>query len=125
MFVFPGTTTAFNGNSDTAIRAGYVYVTDSDYQQLCDGFMVWQDGVLVEVSSETKSTLQAIKTQRAYETSKRDEIAACKRELYKLDIKTMKFIDGDITEEQYEPFKLRKAELRIRIREIEAELGDV
>lgn len=43
-----------------------------------------------------------------------------KEELAKLDIKTLKFIDGDITAEEYEPFKQRKAELRDLIRSMEA-----
>lgn len=43
-----------------------------------------------------------------------------KEELAKLDIKTLKFIDGDITAEEYEPFKQRKAELRELIRSIDS-----
>lgn len=42
-----------------------------------------------------------------------------KKELASLDYKTLKFIDGDITAEEYEPFKQRKAELRALIRSLE------
>lgn len=39
-----------------------------------------------------------------------------KDELAKLDHQTLKYIDGDITAEEYAPYKKRRAELRELIR---------
>lgn len=52
------------------------------------------------------------------------QINKYKSELRKLDIKTMKFIDGDITEEEYAPYREKKAELREKIREREKKIKE-
>jgi hypothetical protein len=42
----------------------------------------------------------------------RDKIFKIENDLKKLDVKTMKFIDGELTEEEYKIFKNQKIELR-------------
>ena len=62
----------------------------------------WLDGKWVE--GLTESEIQDLK--------KPQRMAEIKIRLKELDIKTFKFIDGDLTEQEYEPFKQEKIELR-------------
>lgn len=48
------------------------------------------------------------------------QIQDCKKELQQTDYKLLKFMDGELTAEEYEPIKQERAALRIRIRELEA-----
>lgn len=43
---------------------------------------------------------------------KPQRMAEIQARLHELDIKTFKFIDGDLTDKQYEPYRLEKIELR-------------
>lgn len=64
-----------------------------------------------------KDTEKKYKENENYKKWKK--IQEYKKELAALDYKTLKFIDGDISAEEYEPFKKRRAELRALIREKE------
>lgn len=52
----------------------------------------------------------------------RVEIFNLKNKLAKLDIKLFKYLDGDLSETEYRPFKEERATLRVRIRELENEI---
>lgn len=62
----------------------------------------WLDGKWVE--GLTESEIQDLQ--------KPQRMAEIKARLHELDIKTYKFIDGELTQEQYEPYRLEKIELR-------------
>lgn len=46
-------------------------------------------------------------------------LAAAKAELAETDYYTLKFIDGELTAEEYEPHRIRRAELRQAVRDLE------
>lgn len=47
MFVYPGTKSTFNGSAQTALAAGYVEISDADYERLASGHLAWKNGGLV------------------------------------------------------------------------------
>lgn len=47
------------------------------------------------------------------------QLAAAKTELAETDYYALKFIDGELTAEEYEPHRIRRAELRQRVRDFE------
>lgn len=47
------------------------------------------------------------------------QLAAAKTELAETDYYTLKFIDGELTAEEYEPHRVRRAELRQAVRNLE------
>jgi hypothetical protein len=52
-------------------------------------------------------------TDSEIETLKKPQrMAEIQARLHELDIKTFKFIDGDLTDKQYEPYRLEKIALR-------------
>lgn len=54
---------------------------------------------------------------------KRFQLGFLQGELRELDYKTLKYIEGWITEEDYEPIKARREELREQIRALRSEMG--
>ena len=50
----------------------------------------------------------------------RAELYVKLNELKNTDYKLLKYMDGELTAEVYEPFKQQRAQLRVRIRELEA-----
>ena len=56
------------------------------------------------VEGLTDSEIQTLK--------KPQRMAEIQARLHELDIKTFKFIDGDLTDKQYEPYRLEKIALR-------------
>lgn len=52
----------------------------------------------------------------------RTQISDLKAELSATDYKCLKHVDGALTDEEYEPVKLHRAELRARINELESSL---
>lgn len=69
----------------------------------------WLDGKWVE--GLTESEIQDLQ--------KPQRMAEIKARLHELDIKTFKFIDGDLSEQEYEPFKQEKIELRKEYKALE------
>ncbi|MCD8208532.1 MAG: hypothetical protein LUD72_11385 [Bacteroidales bacterium] len=49
------------------------------------------------------------------------EITACRQLLAQSDYQCLKFAEGQLTEEEYEPIKTKRQELRDKINELEAE----
>lgn len=49
------------------------------------------------------------------------QLAAAKTELAETDYYTLKFIDGELSEEEYAAIRAKRARLRERVRELEAE----
>lgn len=47
------------------------------------------------------------------------QLAAAKAELAETDYYTLKFVDGELTAEEYEPHRIRRAELRRAVRDLE------
>lgn len=52
------------------------------------------------------------------------EISILKSELTNSDYKAIKYAEGLLTAEEYEPTKKQRAEWRARINELEAQLGE-
>ena len=52
----------------------------------------------------------------------RNKISDLKAELSATDYKCLKHVDGALTDEEYEPVKLHRAELRAQINELESSL---
>lgn len=75
--------------------------------------MYYENGEFIE---ETESETYKIKAAR-------QRMEVIKSLLSELDYKTLKYIDGDITEREYAPFKNQRAELRAEYRQIEAKYG--
>lgn len=112
--IFPNTLSTFEGSAEIAERNGYVAISDEEYEALVNGSAEWSDGKIVaaEPSEESAEAREKKKSRLA-------EIAACRSELRLLDIKTMKYVDGNLTAVEYEPYRRRKQELRDRINELE------
>lgn len=51
----------------------------------------------------------------------RAELYAKLNQLKATDYKLLKYIDGELTAAEYEPIRQERAQLRVRIRELEAE----
>lgn len=47
------------------------------------------------------------------------QLAAAKAELAETDYYTLKFIDGELTADEYKPHRIRRAELRQAVRDLE------
>lgn len=52
------------------------------------------------------------------------EIKALKQKLAETDYKTLKYVEGAYTAEEFEPYKQERQLMRIRIRELESELSN-
>ena len=51
------------------------------------------------------------------------ELYAKHTELKNTDYKLLKYMDGELTAEEYEPYKQQRTQLRVRIRELENEIN--
>lgn len=70
----------------------------------------------------TAAELQKIEQDKQLAEKKRALIAA-KRELAETDYKTLKFVDGKLSEEDYAPIRAQRQALRDRINALEIEIG--
>lgn len=64
--------------------------------------------------------VEALSEREIQELKKPQRMAEIKARLQALDIKTYKFIDGELTEKQYEPYRLEKIALRKEYNQLEA-----
>lgn len=81
------------------------------------------NGKKVELTAEEIAALEA--ERKAYEESdeyKQSQIDMLKAELSKTDYKAIKYAEGWITAEEYEPIKAERQALRDKINAIEAAL---
>lgn len=81
------------------------------------------NGKLVELTPEEIAALEA--ERKAYEASpeyKQTQIDMLKAELSKTDYKAIKYAEGWITAEEYEPIKAERQALRDKINALEAAL---
>lgn len=95
-------------------------IEDEDFFELsaCSGrcFKI-EDGIAVKYK-EVSEYLTAFKDKAA----KVHEIAILKQELSKSDYKAIKYSEGFYTDEEYLPIKQERADLRIRINQLEEEI---
>jgi hypothetical protein len=63
--------------------------------------------------------VEGLSESEIQDLQKPQRLAEIQSRLKELDIKTMKFVDGDITAEQYEPYRLEKQSLREEYRSLE------
>lgn len=81
------------------------------------------NGKKVELTAEEIAALEA--ERKAYEASpeyKKSQIDMLKAELSKTDYKAIKYAEGWITAEEYEPIKAERQALRDKINALEAAL---
>lgn len=64
--------------------------------------------------------VEGLSESEIQELKKPQRMAEIKARLEALDIKTYKFIDGELTDKQYEPYRLEKIALRKEYNELEA-----
>lgn len=83
---------------------GYTEITEEEYEQA-------QANILASLRQQ-KTPIQEIKEQ----------IAHLKMLLASSDYKLCKYLDGDMTEEDYAPIRQQRHAWRVRINELEAEL---
>lgn len=79
----------------------------------------------IEIEESEYNTLQPQYSTRQTDVNriaKRREIMQLKVELSKLDYKTIKYIEGALSEEEFEEVKAQKQQMRNRINELEEEL---
>ena len=118
--VYPNTLSTFSGDKALGLGVGYLEVSDEDYADLVKTKKRWLNGQIVddETYNERKIEIDALEKK----TTLVKEIDSLKKTLSSLDYHTLKHVDGQMTDEEYEPIKQQKIQLRARINEIEAQL---
>lgn len=118
--VYPNTLSTFCGDRALALEVGYLEVSDEDYADLVETKKKWFNGQIVDDETYNKRKIErdALKEKKTL----MDEIVSLKKMLDSLDYHTLKHVDGEMTDEEYEPIKQQKIKLRARINEIEAQL---
>lgn len=118
--VYPNTLSTFCGDKALALEVGYLEVSDEDYGDLVETKKKWFNGQLIndETYNERKIERDALEKKRTL----MKEIETLKKTLASLDYHTLKHVDGEMSDEEYEPIKQQKIKLRARINEIEAQL---
>lgn len=76
------------------------------------------DGVFYENKEAFEKAQAAIKARNAILT----EISTLKRSLADTDYESLKFSEGEMTAEEFEPYKVQRHQWRLRIRELEEQL---
>ncbi len=69
------------------------------------------------------ATPEEVKQYEAMSRNPQIEIEQCKSLLSLSDYKAIKYAEGEISAEEYEPIRLERRALRIRINELEQEIG--
>ena len=78
------------------------------------------DGVFYENEEEFEAAQAVIRARNAILT----EIATLKRSLANTDYESLKFAEGEMTAEEFEPYKTQRHLWRLRIRELEEQLEE-
>lgn len=78
------------------------------------------EGVLVANDEQYASVLAAARARNAITT----EIATLKGSLANTDYESLKFAEGEMTAEEFEPYKVQRHQWRLRIRELEEQLEE-
>lgn len=118
--VYPNTLSTFCGDKSLGLEVGYVEISDEDYADLVETKKKWSNGQLID--DETYAARKAKKDALEKKESLIKEIESLKKTLASLDYHTLKHVDGEMTDEEYEPIKQQKIQLRARINEIESQL---
>lgn len=125
-FVYPNTISKFIGNREIAISSGYIEVEDSVYADLVETKKMWQDGEIVD-----DPTYEARKAQEDEERRQREaaeaitrEVESLKADLVALDYKTIKYVQGKLTQEEFDAVINVCEQKRARINELENSLQE-
>lgn len=103
-----------------ALTNGYVEVTDEDYEKLVNHELCWENGVLVPY---TKTYEEMTAEQQQARTSEiQSQIDGLKLHLANTDYQAIKFAEGEMSEEEYEPMKAQRKAWREEINRLELEL---
>lgn len=82
-----------------------------------DGEWIFDPNKASEISNRVELSIKKESLQK--------QMQVIKDELNELDVKTMKRFDEIISEEEYEPFKIRKIDLRRQYNELEKEVDEL
>lgn len=121
-FVYPNTTATFSGARETAIKAGYMEISDELYSELVEQKKIWQDGEIVD--NPNWEEVKREKERREAQQRIVDEVNSLKRQLSETDYMAIKHSEGWITDEEYAPTKALRQTYRDRINELENEIGE-
>lgn len=105
-----------------ALNAGYVEVTDEDYEKLTRHELCWnEDGVLVPYTKTAQEIADEQKQEKINAITVR--IAELKSNLQAWDYKNSKKLDGDYTDSEWEQIVIQRTEWRNEINQLEYELA--
>ena len=121
IFVYPNSTSTFQGEREIAIAAGYIEVTEEVYADLVETKKMWKNGIIVDDPTypERKEQEEREEEERRRRQAIIDEINALKKNLADTDYKAIKYAEGWITEEEYAETKAQRQAWRDRINELE------
>ncbi|MCH5157524.1 MAG: hypothetical protein J1G02_06605 [Clostridiales bacterium] len=104
-----------------ALTAGYVEVSDEDYQKLVNHELCWnEDRVLVPYTKTAQDIADEQKQEKINAITAR--IAELKSNLQAWDYKTSKYLDGNYTDSEWEQIVTQRTEWRDEINRLESEL---
>lgn len=106
-----------NAEKEIALNAGYIEITDEDYEKIVRHEMCWENDVLVPY---TKTQVE--QNQDALQ-EKLMRIEELKQLLVSWDYKTSKYADGEYTNEEWSKIVAQRKAWREEINRLEAELA--
>lgn len=118
--VYPNTLSTFCGDRALGLEVGYIELSDEDYADLVETKKKWFNGQIIDDETYDERKLEKDALEKKKTLMK--EIETLKKMLFELDYHTLKHVDGEMTDEEYEPIKQQKIDIRSRINEIECQL---
>lgn len=123
IFVYPNTVSTFTGNRDIALSSGYIEIDKETYADLIETKKKWENGEIVD--DPTYAERMVLNKRKLEVNEKKDRIAELRSALASLDYHTLKHVDGQMTDEEYEPIKQQKIAYREEINALEAEIQEM
>lgn len=124
IFIYPNTMSTFSGKRETAIKAGYVEITEQQYNDLCETKLKWQGKALVvDETYESRKQQELEQEEKRKENEKlRNEIAKLKEDIkkYKEDVEQVELFGMERAD--YETKKELCINIILKLRELEAKL---
>ena len=124
VYIYPNSFSTFVGDRDIALNAGYIEISNKNYEDLLKTKLMWQDGELISdpTYSERKAQQDAEEAEKQRQAPILEEINQLKNLLSASDYQAIKHSEGWISDEDYAEIKAQRQAWRNRINELEIQL---
>lgn len=121
VYIYPNTLSTFQGSKETAIKAGYIEISDELYAELIETKKVWKDGNIVDDPTypERKREQEEEEERQRRIQEIKDRVNELHKNLDETDYIAIKHSEGWISDEEFEPMKLQRQAWRDEINSLE------